>query len=52
LRKSQRNKFATPLQKQDKHKINEKIKAQQVRLIDSDGEQVGIQPLQQALALA
>jgi translation initiation factor IF-3 len=52
LRKSKQNKFATPLQKQDKHQINEKIKAQQVRLIGSDGEQVGIQTLDRALALA
>ncbi|MGF1540073.1 MAG: translation initiation factor IF-3 [Pleurocapsa sp.] len=52
MRKSKQNKYATPLQKQDKHKINGQIKAQQVRLIDSDGEQVGIQPLEQALVLA
>ena len=52
MRRSKRNKFIKPLQKQDRHKINEKIRAQQVRVIDSDGEQIGIQPLQQALALA
>ncbi len=52
MRRSRRNRFVKPLQKQDKHKINEKIRAQQVRVIDNDGEQVGIQSLQQALALA
>lgn len=52
MRKARRNTFVNRLQKQDKHKINEKIQAQQVRVIDRDGEQVGIQSLQQALALA
>ncbi|HHP7230676.1 MAG TPA: translation initiation factor IF-3 [Xenococcaceae cyanobacterium] len=52
MRKVRRNRSVQPSQKQDKHKINEKIRAQQVRLINSDGEQVGIQPLEQALALA
>ena len=52
MRKSKRNRFVKPLQKQDKHRINQKISAQQVRVIDSDGEQVGIQALEQALALA
>ena len=52
MRRSRRNRFIKPLQKQDKHRINEKIRAQQVRVIDSSGEQVGIQPLQQALSLA
>ena len=52
MRGSRRNKFIKPLQKQEKHRINEKIKAQQVRVISDDGEQVGIQPLQQALSLA
>ena len=47
-----RKRFAQPLQKQDKHKINDKIRAQEVRIIAADGEQVGIKPLQEALALA
>ena len=47
-----RNRFIKPLQKQEQHRINEKIRAQQVRVIDGNGEQVGIQPLQQALSLA
>jgi translation initiation factor IF-3 len=51
LRRSRRNRFVKPLQK-DQHRINERIQAQQVRVIDSSGEQVGIQPLQQALSLA
>ena len=51
MRRSRRNTFIKPLQK-DQHAINEKIRAQQVRVIDGDGEQVGIQPLQQALSLA
>lgn len=52
MRRSRRNRFIKPSQKQDKHRINEKIRALQVRVIDSSGEQVGIQPLQQALSLA
>ncbi|MDJ0588802.1 MAG: translation initiation factor IF-3 [Pleurocapsa sp. MO_226.B13] len=52
MRRARRNKFITPLQKQDKHRINRKIRAREVRVIDSDGEQIGIQPLDQALALA
>ena len=52
MRRSRRNRFIKPLQKQDQHRINERIRAQQVRVIDSSGEQVGIQPLQQALSLA
>ncbi|MEM8722660.1 MAG: translation initiation factor IF-3 [Cyanobacteria bacterium P01_G01_bin.39] len=52
MRISRRNKFVKPLQTQEKHRINNKIRAQEVRLIDSDGEQVGIESLQDALALA
>ena len=52
MKRAKRNRFVKPLHKQDRHKINEKIQAQQVRVIDNNGEQVGIQPLQQALALA
>lgn len=47
-----RNRFVQPLQKADKHKINGKIRAEQVRLIDSNGEQVGIKSLQEALTIA
>ena len=47
-----RNKFIKPLKNQDQYRINDRIRAQQVRVIDGDGEQVGIQPLQQALSLA
>jgi len=52
LRRSRRNRFVKPLQKQDKHRINQKIRAQEVRLIDDNGEQVGIQSLEQALEFA
>ena len=51
MRRARRNRFITPVQK-EQHRINDKIKAQQVRVIDSDGEQIGIEPLQDALALA
>ena len=53
MRKIRRNnKYAQPLQKTDKHRINDNIKAETVRLIDSEGKQVGIKPLQEALMLA
>ncbi len=52
MKRARPNKFFKPQQKQDKHKINKQIRAQQVRLIDNNGEQIGIQPLQQALDLA
>ena len=47
-----RNKLIKPLKNQDQYRINDRIRAQQVRVVDGDGEQVGIQPLQQALSLA
>ena len=52
MRRLRRNRFVKPLQNQDKHRINEKIRAQEVRVIDDNGEQVGIKSLQEALALA
>ena len=53
MRKIRRNnKYAQPLQKADKHRINERIKAETVRLIYSEGEQVGVKTLEEALALA
>lgn len=52
LRRSRHNKFIKPFQNQDKHRINAKISAQQVRVVDSNGEQIGIKPLQEALILA
>lgn len=50
--RSRRNQRIKPLQRKEKHRINEKIRASKVRIIDGDGEQIGIEPLQQALALA
>ena len=52
MRRFRGNKFIKPSQKQDRHRINQKIKAPEVRLIDDNGQQIGIQPLQKALALA
>ena len=47
-----RRRFIKPTQKQDKHRINDKIRAREVRLIDNNSEQVGIRSLQQALEFA
>lgn len=52
MRKSRQNRFIKPVQKKELHRINEKIAAPEVRVVDSSGEQIGIQPLQQALSLA
>lgn len=43
--------WAPPPQK-NKNRINRDIRAPQVRLIDSDGAQLGVKPLEEALALA
>lgn len=52
MRRSRRNILVKPLQNQDKHKINQRIRAEEVRVIDGNGEQIGIKPLQEALSLA
>lgn len=50
MRRSRRNNIK-PLQR-EQHRINDKIRAEQVRVVAGDGEQIGIQSLDQALALA
>lgn len=47
-----RNNTTKPFQQQEKHRINGKIKADLVRVIDDEGEQIGIKSLQEALILA
>jgi len=51
LRRSKKR-FIKPAPKQDKHRINSKIRASEVRVIDDNGEQIGIESLQQALSIA
>ena len=51
MRRSRRR-FIKPAPKQDKHRINQKIRASEVRVIDDNGEQIGIESLQQALSIA
>ncbi|NOY64193.1 MAG: translation initiation factor IF-3 [Nitrospirae bacterium] len=34
------------------HRVNERIRAKEVRLIDADGKQIGIVPLREALSIA
>lgn len=41
-----------PHPSKDEHRINERIRVPQVRLIDENGNQVGIVPTQEALAMA
>src|SRR3954462_4219966 len=41
-----------PNQNKDEHRLNERIRVPQVRLIDEKGEQVGIVPTSQALQMA
>ena len=47
-----RRRRAPQLQKEEAHKINGKVTAREVRLIDGEGEQVGIVPTRKALELA
>ncbi len=51
MRRSKRNIFIKSTKK-DKHKINEKIRAQEVRLISNEGEQIGIVQIAKALEAA
>ncbi|WP_052055680.1 translation initiation factor IF-3 [Myxosarcina sp. GI1] len=52
MRRPRRKKIIKPFQKSEKYKVNNKINAERVRIIDSEGEQIGIQPLSDALTLA
>src|SRR4029077_6833621 len=36
----------------EEHRINERIRAREVRLVDADGQQLGIRPLPEALTIA
>jgi len=38
--------------KSDQHRINDRIRAREVRLIGPDGDQLGIQPVPEALRMA
>ena len=42
----------TAIQKQQRVRINEQIKVPEVRLIGADGQQVGVMPVREALAMA
>lgn len=52
MRKPKTNKPFKPFQQKEKHRINQKITAKEVRVITDSGEQLGIKPLQEALMLA
>jgi translation initiation factor IF-3 len=41
-----------PASEQSEHRINDRIRASEVRLIDPDGNQLGVKPLQEALNIA
>ena len=43
---------ATPPSKEEGHRINNRIEAREIRLIDAEGENRGVMPTRQALALA
>ena len=46
------NRGAAPPQKEEGHKINFRIDAREVRLIGADGQNLGVVPTRQALAMA
>ena len=43
---------AAPPQKEEGHRINNRIDAREVRLIDAAGENVGVVPIRQAIMMA
>ena len=51
-RKPTQNRSAQLPQKEDEHQINNRIESRDVRLIAADGENVGVVPTRQALAMA
>jgi translation initiation factor IF-3 len=46
------NRGATPPQKEEGHRINHRIEVREVRLIGSDGQNIGVVPTRQALMMA
>ncbi|MDJ0508120.1 MAG: translation initiation factor IF-3 [Crocosphaera sp.] len=46
------NKPVKPFNQTDKYQINDRIRAEEVRVVMEDGEQVGIKPLTEAIKLA
>ena len=46
------NQEVTAIQKQQRVRINEQIRAPEVRLIGADGQQIGVMPAKEALAHA
>jgi translation initiation factor IF-3 len=46
------NRNAPPPQKEDEHRINNRIESREVRLIGADGANVGVVPTRQALIMA
>jgi translation initiation factor IF-3 len=51
-RRPSTNRNAPPPQKEDEHKINNRIDAREVRLIGADGANVGVVPTRQAMMMA
>lgn len=51
-RRPSTNRNAPPPQKEDEHKINNRIDAREVRLIGADGANVGVVPTRQAMIMA
>jgi translation initiation factor IF-3 len=46
------NRNAPPPQREDEHKINNRIESREVRLIGADGQNVGVVPTRQAMIMA
>ena len=51
-RRPSTNRNAPPPQREDEHKINNRIEAREVRLIGADGANVGVVPTRQAMIMA
>lgn len=51
-RPRRRNKPFQPFNRSNKHRVNNRIKAEEVRVVAENGDQVGIKPLQEAINIA
>ncbi|MGH6907227.1 MAG: translation initiation factor IF-3 [Aestuariivirga sp.] len=51
-RRPSNNRGAAPLPKEDEHRINHRIEAREVRLINAEGQNVGVVPTHEAIMMA
>ncbi|MEM8777665.1 MAG: translation initiation factor IF-3 [Cyanobacteria bacterium P01_G01_bin.49] len=52
MKRSRRRNRPVPFEQSNQYRVNNKIRAKEVRVVNQEGEQLGIQPLQEAISLA